>query len=313
MVKCPLFGKCGGCKLDFAASDYRDKKSSLLKNIPTTDDPIWHSIGTRRRADFAFVDDTFGFFERGSKNIVSVQNCPLLSPKLNNILPLLARMPWSGGGSVLVTECENGIDIAVSASVPYFSREFAIAAEKLPAVRITWNDKTVKQTATPVIDFDGHKVNYSSGAFLQPSKTSEETIRELIKKYGGGIGKTVDLFCGLGAFALPLGADGYDISTQLRKRDLVKKPLSPRELEKYNVIVLDPPRAGAGAQIKEISKLSPSANNSKTVIYVSCNPETFMRDAKVLESAGWKLTNLTPVDQFVGSDHWELVGKFIQS
>lgn len=305
MKKCPFFGKCGGCKFDFTADDYREKKLELLKNIPITDDPIWLSDGSRRRADFAFCDKKFGFYIPCSKNIVSIDYCSLLVDEINNILPEISQLPFVGSGSVLITSCENGIDIAINSIVPYFTSDFKKEAEKIGAIRITWNDRIVVQTDDPIIKFGEKVIRYPSNSFLQPSADGEDVLRGLVNKYAIGSKKVVDLFCGLGSFTFALHAVGYDIAGLGSSRDLLKKPLKANELNKYDCAVIDPPRGGAAAQLKEIAK-----SNLEKVIYVSCNPNTFMRDADVLKKNGFILSDLSPVDQFVGSANWELVGFF---
>ncbi|MDR1338231.1 MAG: hypothetical protein LBJ73_04370 [Rickettsiales bacterium] len=305
MNKCPFFGKCGGCRFDFASDSYRASKLSLLKNLPITGAPIWIAPGGRRRADFAFLNGRFGFYEAGSKNIIPIENCQALSDGLNKILPVIAAMPWSGAGSALVTECDNGIDISVTSAVPYFSAEFKKAADAGPAIRVAWNGRVLKQSAQPVVSFDGHAVDYPMDAFLQPGRAGEKVLRDLVIGAACGAEKVADLFCGLGNFTFALNADGFDIAGSCVRRDLFKKPLTVQNLKKYDCVVMDPPRAGAMAQSKELAK-----SNVPLVIYVSCNPDTFMRDKIILENGGYKLTDLTPVDQFVGSAHWELVGVF---
>ena len=120
MKKCPFFDVCGGCKYDFTEPQYKQQKLKDLPKIVFTDDAIWGKPRTRRRADFAFVDGHFGFFRKGSKDIVDINNCPNLVPEINEILKHIAKLPWVGAGSVLITKCENGIDVGVSSNVPYF-------------------------------------------------------------------------------------------------------------------------------------------------------------------------------------------------
>ena len=305
MNKCPFFEKCGGCKFDFTATDYKENKKKLIDNLPTTNSPIWIDAGVRRRADFAFASGKFGFFEKGTKNITPVEYCPNLTQAINDILPYVAKLPWGGSGACLITECENGIDIAISANVPFFSPEFKTAVSALPAIRITWNDKIIKQTETPIIAFGKKLVEYPTNAFLQPSVNSANIMRQMVKENTDGYKHIADLFCGLGNFTFETGADGFDIVGTGVKRDLFKKPLSTKTLNQYDCVIMDPPRAGAMAQSKEIAQ-----SNVKRVIYISCNPDTFMRDKKILESGGYKNINLTPIDQFVGSTHWELFSVF---
>ena len=308
MKTCPFFGICGGCKYDFTASDYQEKKLTELKDIQPTEPAIWTDAGTRRRADFAFADGVFGLYQQKSKNIIPVKSCPLMRPEINQILPQLAKLPWLGAGSCLVTVCDNGIDIAITSPVPYFSSEFKSATEKLSnVVRITWNDRIIMQNLIPTITFDDKTVEYPSGAFLQPTKQSEKKLRDLVLKAATGAKHIADLFCGLGNFTFALNADGFDIAGTGIKRDLFSHPLTVGMLTKYDCVVMDPPRAGALAQCKELVK-----SNVSKIIYISCNPTTWQRDAKILTHGGYQMPTLIPVDQFVGSAHWELFSIFIR-
>ena len=305
MNTCPFFGKCGGCKFDFAAADYRDKKAAALRGVTPTDAPVWVAPGDRRRVDFCFAGRDFGLYAHGSKDIVPVRECPNAAPEINAILPKLANMPWVGAGAVLVTLCKNGIDIAITSNVPYCSAEFKRAADTFPAIRITWNDKVIKQTATPIIKFGETDVEYPVGAFLQPGKPGEDTIRDMVVAAAADARRVADLFCGLGNFTHALNADGFDITGPHCKRDLFKNPVTLGMLKNYDCVVMDPPRAGADAQSKILAK-----SDVWRIIYVSCNPATFARDAETLRRGGYKITKLVPVDQFVGSTHWEIFSVF---
>ena len=127
----------------------------------------------------------------------------------------------------------------------------------------------------------------------------------MVVKYVGSAKKVADLFCGLGNFTFATNATGFDIVGNGVKRDLFKKPLLSHNLNQYDVVIMDPPRAGAEKQSKEIAK-----SDVKRVIYVSCNPNTFMRDTEILSRGGYKMTVAIPVDQFVGSAHWEMFSVF---
>ena len=303
--KCPFFGICGGCKYDFASADYKSQKSNEIKHINASDAPIWIPCGMRRRADFAFAPGKFGFFATKSKDIIKIDACNALIPEINQILPYLTQLPWECSGACLVTLCDNGIDVAITSNVPYFSPEFRDAVLKVPAIRITWNDKVIKQTQQPKISFGEHSIDYPSGAFLQPSVTGADTLRQMVFEHANGFSKIADLFCGLGNFTFALNAHGFDIVGVGAKRDLFKKPLTIGMLNQYDCVVMDPPRAGALAQCQELVR-----SNIKRIIYISCNPTTFLRDADVLTHGGYKTTKLVPVDQFPGSSHWEIFSVF---
>ena len=305
MNKCPFFGVCGGCKYDFTDVGYRAKKLSEIANIKITDDAKWVAPGLRRRADFCFAGNHFGFFKGRTKDIVPIRECPNLVPEINNILPQIAALPWVGAGSCLVTACENGIDVAISADVPFFTPEFKKAAEKIGAIRIVWNNKIVKELVKPIIKFGDVSVEYPSNAFLQPTKAGEDVLRNMVTDAVGKSKHVADLFCGLGNFTFKTHADGFDIVGTGVKRDLFARPLTVGMLNGYDCVIMDPPRAGAVAQCAELVKSS-----VKRVIYVSCNPKTFDSDMRVLTRGGYKLHALIPVDQFVGSGHWELFSVF---
>lgn len=305
MSTCPFFGKCGGCKFDFTSPEYQSQKAALLSRINTTDKPVWVAHGTRRRVDMAFGGGAFGMYATASKDIVPVTECPGAVREINDILPRMARLPWVGAGAALVTACENGIDIAITSSVPYSSTEFKTAVQKIGAIRVTWNGTVLHKSDTPIIKFGNVSVDYPTGAFLQPGKPGEDAIRQMVIDAAGGAKRAADLFCGLGNFTYALGARGFDITGPHVQRDLFKQPLTLGMLREYDCVVMDPPRAGALAQSEILAK-----SDVKKIIYVSCNPTTFARDARVLERGGYKITKLIPVDQFVGSSHWELFSVF---
>lgn len=305
MKTCPFFNRCGGCKFDFASPDYRENKAATLPKLPMTDAPVWIDAGLRRRGDFCFAPGIFGLFEGGTKNIIPITNCPNMTPEINAILPALAALPWVGSGACLVTMCDNGLDVNITASVPYVSPEFRRAVEKLPVLRVTWNDKIIFEKSKPIISFGDKTVEYPSGAFLQPTIHGADVLRDMVVGATGNAARVADLFCGLGNFTFALNADGFDVVGTGAKRDLFKKPLTVAMLNTYDCIVMDPPRAGADAQCRELVK-----SNVRRVIYVSCNPQTFRRDMGTLTRGGYKISQLIPVDQFVGSTHWEIFSVF---
>ena len=137
-----------------------------------------------------------------------------------------------------------------------------------------------------------------------------------------------DLYCGSGAFsfrlaeaASVLAIDGTAAAVDaLRQaiatapglkqiatesRDLVRRPLLAMEMKRLDAVVFDPPRAGAFEQAREIA-----GSKVARAVGVSCNPATFARDARVLVDAGFRLSRVMPVDQFLWSPHIELVGVF---
>jgi 23S rRNA (uracil1939-C5)-methyltransferase len=165
------------------------------------------------------------------------------------------------------------------------------------------------------------------GVFLQPTAQGEETLARLAMDGLKGAERVIDLFSGVGTFSLRAaefaevmaaesetemlsalkkaadGAAGALKQVQTLRRDLLRTPLSSLEMKKYDAAIIDPPRSGARLQAEQIAR-SPVAK----VAYVSCDPGSFARDVKVLTDSGFKLTRVTPVDQFRWSPHVEVVG-----
>ena len=296
LERCPLFGKCGGCALDFADPDYRAQKEKLLSGV-LPDEIIWIS-DLRRRAEFAFLDGQVGFFARASNDIIEIPKCPLFDDSINSVLADLRNIPFSGAGRVLVTKCDNGIAIDFNSAMQFYPPEI----KNLNVARISWNGKIVIEHIVPTVL--GH--TFLPNGFLQATIESQNIMRDFVAQNAAG--KIVDLFCGLGTLTIGLKADGFDTfdSGYVKVRDLFKKPLSVKELAKYDTVVIDPPRGGAKEQCTGIAKIP-----GKKIIYISCNPGTWMRDKKILESGGYKCERVIAMDQFIGTRHWELMSVFV--
>ena len=202
-------------------------------------------------------------------------------------------------------------------------------AEQLGIIRVSCGTDVIFESETPVVDFGGISIVYPIDTFLQPSKEGEEAIVNTVKKFMGDekVRKIADLFCGLGLFSFNLYNMAVEVMAvdcnrlaieQINKvshsrhlnitakcSDLFSKPVKAESLSDCDVIVLDPPRDGAKNQIVEIAK-----SDVARVIYVSCNPVTFIDDAKVLVDAGYKIETIQPIDQFSFTHHIELVALF---
>jgi len=299
---------------------------------------------SRRRASFAVTRAggvlRFGFNARRSSHIVSLASCDVLAPalegRLADLRALAERFPATAF-DLAVTLCDNGLDVNVVAKTVSVRRlseapGLATALHEAGVLRLSVNGQTALMLAEPIVSFDGVAVSPPPGAFLQASREGESSLIGLVRQACAGARRIADLFCGCGTFTLPL-AKGASVSafdsdgpaivalqraaadaqagahainpTRAQTRDLFERPLSAKELKSFDAVVFDPPRAGASAQAAEIAR-----SGVPTVIGVSCNPQTFARDASLLVAGGYRLVEVTPVDQFVYSPHVELVGVF---
>lgn len=282
-----------------------------------------------------------GFKGRRSWDVIGVEACTVAVPALNAALPALRRLgavflerPKSAP-TLHVTLTETGLDVDVtgveakdgglSADSRRRAADIAAAAD---LARVTLAGEMLYQARQPVVAFGAGRVNLPPGGFLQACAGEEAVMVAEACAAVAGARKIADLFCGAGAFTFPLaavapvlaadaseasiaalrtalaGAPGLKTVTPVC-RDLFRRPYSDKELKGIDAIVFDPPRAGAAEQAGSIAR-----SGAATVVGVSCNPATFVRDAALLVAAGFRLKSLRPVDQFLWSPHIEVVGVF---
>lgn len=276
-----------------------------------------------------------GFAGRRSHAIVPIEKCPVLAPALNNVFTIGSRAaeilaPRDKPLDLHFTATDGGLDLDVRGSGPIDRKMTSVLAqlaadEKL--ARITRHGEMVTQLASPVLTVGRARVVLPPGSFLQATQAGEDALARLVLEAAGKARKAADLFCGVGTFALRLAghakvlaadSDASAVSAlreaakapglkpvETMARDLFRRPLVAVELKTCDLVVLDPPRQGAEMQTRELAR-----SRIGKVIYVSCSPATFARDARILLDAGYRLSRVTPVDQFRYSAHVELVGVF---
>ncbi len=344
---CRHYKSCGGCQLQHAAEPFvAGFKQQIVQNaldahgIETELRPIVTSpANSRRRATFAVrrtkKGALWGFHARASDTVIAVPDCQLVVPELLGVGPLMDDLASIGGSrkgemSVNVTISEVGLDVFVTGGKP-LDQSLTLAlsgiVEKHKLARLTWDDEVIGMRNPPHQNFGVAKVAPPPGAFLQATQHGQDALCAAVMEAVSGA-RGVDLFAGSGTFTLPLAErsemlgvegdsamiaaldSGWRKAVGLKKveavaRDLFRRPLMPDEFKRYDFAVLDPPRAGAEAQVAELAKSA-----LEQLAYVSCNPVTFARDAKVLIEAGFTLDWVQVVDQFRWSSHVELAGKF---
>ncbi len=247
-------------------------------------------------------------------------------------------------GDILILEADNGLDIVLEtdADLDVNHRmeifEFVNAVDEV--IRFSFRRNALLQAEPivekikPVINIGQYEIFVAPGTFLQASKEGQEALISKVTEYLGDVsGNIADLFCGIGTFSYPLALNSKnkivaaDVSKPLLKgfetsinknmihnieiieKNLFKYPFTAAELSKFEAVVLDPPRAGATAQVKELALLSNDAKLEK-IVMVSCNPHSFVNDANVLINGGFVLQKAVMVDQFVYSNHTEMVALF---
>ena len=188
---------------------------------------------------------------------------------------------------------------------------------------------TIYAPTQPKVRFGKINVTPPPGAFLQATKHGEHSLQQAVAEILAGHTYVADLFAGCGTLSLPLidqlsavlavesdsaalaalkagiDAAGQGSRLTIKHRNLFDVPLLPDELTKITGVIIDPPRSGALAQCQQLA-----GADVATIAMVSCNPASFAKDAACLTTAGFTLDWIQPVDQFIFSNHLELVGAF---
>jgi len=255
---------------------------------------------------------------------------PALERLIQPMKARLSRILNTGETAELhATATDSGIDLSLKLSRargPDILNALSEFASVLNLARLTWNGELVALARTPSLRLRRFSVTLPPEAFLQPTVEGERMLQTLVCEAAGRAKNVADLFAGCGSFALPL-ADGRVVhaveiaGAQLdaladaakagkaqvttEARDLFRRPLLPSELTRFDAVILDPPRPGAAAQAHALAQ-----SVVPNLLYVSCSPATFARDARSLCDGGYRLARIVPVDQFLWSPHVELFAHF---
>ncbi|MES2252201.1 MAG: 23S rRNA (uracil(1939)-C(5))-methyltransferase RlmD [Pseudomonadota bacterium] len=305
-------------------------------------------FGKRRRANLDAIrkgDEIFlGFHRFRSHSLINIQECHTMDPALTRLLEPLREafsvvLETFQKAKIFFTLTHVGVDMSLEvqgiAELEEPKRAALKAfAEKMEVARFVFRHRkfldVIHQTAVPVVQFAGIDVTVDAYSFLQATVESDAHLADyVLAELIPDASKIVDLFCGRGTLSLPLAGVapviGYEFdkpalaalekaapaaghSIDLHLRDLFNEPLTRDELKGFDVVVIDPPRAGAEAQSLALAKC-----DAKQIIYVSCNPETFARDARILTEGNFALKKVHGVDQFAWSPHIEVVAVFERS
>jgi 23S rRNA (uracil1939-C5)-methyltransferase len=275
-----------------------------------------------------------GFHHRASHDLFDMLECPVLLPAIEALVgPLRALLHsvLNKQAQIAINALDNGLDVAVDAgqALDLSQRQrLAAFATAQDLARLSWDGEPVAARRTPLLRLGELSVEPPPAAFLQASAEGEQAMRQAIAQWGKGARFMADLYGGVGTLSLPLvpqsrvhlvegdqaaadaaakGARQPAAKSRLtvERRDLARRPLAPDELEKFDVVCFDPPRAGAAEQAEQLAR-----STVPTVIAVSCDPATFARDARTLVDGGYALRSILPIDQFLWSSHVELVAHF---
>jgi len=339
-------GTCGGCSLQHVQDEpYHDFKRNLViaalrsKGLDVEVDPlVICRPGERRRVVFTARKTEkgllLGFSQANSHHIVAIEECPIAAPAIVSRLDAIRAvgLPLASNAEpfrITVMETLSGLDIAVDGIKSVNDKQRRALTETVLSMRgiarVSLSGEILIEPQKPVIEFGSVKVAPPAGTFVQATNVAEEAMAERVLAHVGKSKRIADLFCGTGTFTLRLARVGkvhgveaedkplksLDFAARntpglkpvtIERRDLFRHPLIAKELKLYDAVVFDPPRAGAEAQCKELAR-----STVKKIVAVSCNPLSFARDLSILVEGGYRITSVTPIDQFLWSPHVEAV------
>ncbi len=345
---CPYFGRCGGCAAQHMsarlyASWKRDSVVRALQRAGVAAEvgPLVDAHGEgRRRATFhaRFVDghEQVGFMRARAHDIVAVDACPLFAPGLAGAITAANALAAAVRGiskplDIQATATLGGLDFDLRGSgAPddLTRRKLAAAAEKLDLARLSVHGETIVERRPPEILFGDVLATPPAGGFLQATAAGEQALAGGAAAALRGAKKIADLFCGAGAFALRLArehevfavdSDAAAVAALTRaagaasglravhaeSRDLFRRPLVGAELARFDAGLFDPPRAGAEAQARALAAAGPPL-----VVAISCNVDSFARDARLLIGGGYEIGPVAALDHFRFSAHVEHLAAF---
>jgi 23S rRNA (uracil1939-C5)-methyltransferase len=344
----PTCGGCTLQQIDDAAyADYLVERiigalaQQGLHDVPVAA-PHLSPPRTRRRASLRAERQgrrvLIGFNEGQSRRVLDLTECWILLPELFALLAplrglLATLLPDRRSGGVELALADQGIDLLISGveadglkaieAITHFAERHGLARLSIDSglgAETRWEPRPTTVT------LGGVAVPLPPGGFLQATADGEAALLAAVRETVGPARTVADLFAGLGTFALPLSAGARVLAAEgardailsLKRaaagagrqvaadhRDLFRRPYTAAELSRFDAVVIDPPRAGAKEQAAELARAT-----CGRLAYVSCNPATFARDARMLIDGGWRLEGIRPVGQFRWSTHVELAAAF---
>jgi 23S rRNA (uracil1939-C5)-methyltransferase len=295
---------------------------------------------SRRRVEFKVKHDgnsvALAFHDLRSHTPTVIDECLLLMPSLQALIaPLNARLSAQDFShalySVGLTQADSGIellltfknyDVSALPSLEPLAKDLGLAriAARTPESKAV----VLAQIAPVEMQLGGYEVALPPESFLQATREGQAELTRTALEATQNAKAVVDLFCGIGSYSFPLShhakvhaveLDASMVATlsasvkrhglnniSAQARDLFKQPLSAAELSPYSAAIVNPPRLGAKAQSEQIA-----ASKINSVVMISCNPATFARDAAILKKAGFTMTSVRAMDQFLWSQHLEIV------
>lgn len=328
---CPYFTKCGGCTLqNLSYENTINYKLNKIKNIFTKNriditpkiisNP--NPYNYRNKISLKVVDTKIGFYLNNTHNIIEINECLIANPAINECINYIKNFNIING-NVIIRCNQNEEILIIIESQDNLTIDIELLKKKIKLVGIIINNKTFygKNYLFERINNTLFKISYDSFFQVNPYIASElfQLISDNIKQYD----KVLDLYCGVGTLSLnaaskALSVTGIEIVPNAILNALfnaslndlsnvhfvlndVSDAIAKIKLD-FNKVIVDPPRAGLTKETIDILlKINPTS-----IIYVSCDPQTLVRDYKLLSDT-YEIEKSYILDMFSYTYHVETV------
>lgn len=324
-----------------------DKLNSILQNleINITQNNLFKVGEKSRRKINLQVDDKnrVGFFAKASKDIVEIDQCYVANPNISKLISpikdFLVTFENTLVKQVTITEYDNSLDLIFDVKRELNFAQITKLTELAKALQVNVSYRLDNKIVQVIIlknnqiSYPNFKIELDGEIFIQATKIGANKIQDIIiefikNKFDKKI-NIVDIYSGFGSYSFAVADyakeitayEGSEKMVELIKknalknslnskinsiaRDLISYPVNFIEFKNIDLAIINPPRNGAGPQTDQIAKSA-----LKNLIYVSCNPESFVRDARILLKNNFKIAKITAIDQFYSTPHLELVATF---
>jgi len=323
----------------------RKDKFVILPIIPSSKDKGYR-IRVRFKGGMKYGQKVLGFYGLKSHRVVEVKNCPLLHPLANEILQGLQNWQENRKGWGMILEAEIQVSPEESQGViglrvtGEYSIKFAEElSRKIPGLKgvvldgrrkIRFGDLTLAYRWPPISDQLGLMIRADYDSFSQVNLYQNWNLMRQVVEWAAlsGKEKVLDLFCGSGNLTLPLAQRANEVWGVDQDRKAVENAAENARMNGLgncrfiaaradigirqvfqrtggvDAVVLDPPRSGARDILEDLARLGP-----RRIIYVSCEPPTLTRDLAHLQTLGYHVRRIQPIDMFPHTYHIEVMAE----
>ena len=320
---CPYFPKCGGCTFwNVNINKENEIKENYIKrlfpNVKVNTIIANNEINYRNKVTFHIHNGKLGYYQKNSNNLVIIEECLILNKEINKIKKYLETLDLTKVTEIMIRYSNNYDELLINFKGQLKDYNNLKKIKNIKSIYI--NNNLVYGNPTIKEKINNLEFLIGPNSFFQINTNMIANLYNSIKNFITPSSSLLDLYCGTGTIGIYLNEYfehilGIDIvkenienaflNKEINKIDNISfqhKDASSIENTYFDVVIVDPPRAGLGEKTKEhLLNI-----NSKIIIYVSCNPNTLKKDIEKLKEK-YQLVEITPINMFPKTEHIECV------